>query len=114
MTLACWTASAPAFPLKSNSEVPVAGWFARHVFVRSPQTSCAQPTVAGGVTVSSNAISRNSLRIPQVDSRKMSSVALSLKVEVAFVVCHHIARVFIVIAGASAAFGYSANRSYSE
>ena len=44
----------------------------------------------------------------------MSFVALSLKVDVAFVVCHHIARVFIVIAGASAASGYLANRSYSE
>lgn len=38
---------------------------------------------------------------------EMSLVALSLDIEVAFVVCHHIARVFIVIAGASAAFGWA-------
>lgn len=35
---------------------------------------------------------------------EMSLIALTLRIEVAFVVCHHIARVFLVIASASAAF----------
>ena len=41
---------------------------------------------------------------------EMSLVALSLEIEVAFVVCHHIARVFIVIAGASTVFNILARR----
>jgi membrane AbrB-like protein len=42
---------------------------------------------------------------------EMSLVALSLEIEVAFVVCHHIARVFVVIASASAVFGWLADRT---
>jgi membrane AbrB-like protein len=42
---------------------------------------------------------------------EMSLIALSLQMEVAFVVCHHIARVFIVVAGAVAVFGWLGGRS---
>jgi membrane AbrB-like protein len=45
---------------------------------------------------------------------EMSLVALSLELEVAFVVCHHIARVFMVIASASAVFAWLAGRSQKE
>ena len=44
---------------------------------------------------------------------EMSLIALSLKIEVAFVACNHIARVFIVIAGASAVFGQLTSQSRS-
>jgi membrane AbrB-like protein len=45
---------------------------------------------------------------------EMSLIALSLDMEVAFVVCHHIARVFVVIASASAVFGWLADRTRGE